>query len=237
MDGAMGTMVGTNASPEVVLAVHREYVKAGAEILKTNTFICNDFQSSAAWARLARQAEPKLVAGAIGPTIVDAFYESAYGLMEGGANIILLETITGLRTLHSQLAALDNLFEETGKELAIMLSVTVSKTGDLLSGETLESFWNSVRVRKPYSVGINCSFGARHVVPFIERLARLSTVSVSCHPSAGLPNASGGYDESPAEFAEILGGLLSREVIQIAGGCCGTTPAHIRMLQSRAYEG
>jgi len=236
MDGAMGTIVGVNASPEAVMAVHRQYVEAGALLLKTNTFICDDYERNRAWARLARAAGPRLVAGALGPSI-KAIYEAAHGLVDGGADMLLAETITSIEIVRAQLAAFEKLFMATGRELPIMFSVTISRSGELLSGETLEAFWNSVKERKPYSVGINCSFGARHVGPYIEKLAGLSTVPVSCHPSAGLPNDSGGYDESPAEFAEILGGLISRGVIQIAGGCCGTTPAHIRMLQSMTYEG
>jgi 5-methyltetrahydrofolate--homocysteine methyltransferase len=236
MDGAMGTMVGVNAAPEAALDVHRQYVEAGAQLLKTNSFICQDYERNVAWARLARAAGPRMVAGAMGPAI-HTIYEAAHGLMDGGVDMLLAETITSIGIAMAQLEAFDKLFAASGKELPVMLSVTISRTGELLSGETLEAFWNSVREHKPYSVGINCSFGARHVGPFIEKLAGLSTVPVTCHPSAGLPNDSGGYDESPAEFAEILAGLVSRGVIQIAGGCCGTTPAHIRVLQSMTYEG
>jgi 5-methyltetrahydrofolate--homocysteine methyltransferase len=236
MDGAMGTMAGVDAGAKAVRSIHQQYVEAGADIIKTNSFLSRHYGANLAWALLARAANPRLIAGSMGPSI-ESYYEPARGLMDGGVDMLLAETITSIEIAKAQLKAFDRLFAASGKELPVMLSVTISRTGDLLSGESLEAFWNSVKDRKLYSVGINCSQGARHIGPFIERLAGIATVPVSCHPSAGLPNASGGYDESPDEFAEILTGFVSRGVVQIAGGCCGTTPAHIRMLQSKTYEG
>ena len=234
MDGAMGTM--NLRTAENIRSAHRAYLEAGADILKTNTFM-ND--SGTAEARLAREiadeftaanpSYPRLVAGSMGP--IGDFHSRARGLVDGGVDILLAETITGIPIALAAVAGFEKLFTETGRELPVMLSVTITESGSLLSGESLEEFWKSVSNAKLFSVGINCSLGARHVVPHIERLSTLATIPVSCHPSAGLPNASGGYDESPAEIAAILGGLAKRGCVDIVGGCCGTTPAHIRAIR------
>jgi 5-methyltetrahydrofolate--homocysteine methyltransferase len=262
MDGAMGTLIAPSLteqgvskdslnlkSPETILSIHRQYLDAGADILKTNTFNSSsgpqDYELNVAGARLARAAadkctasdpsRPRLVAGAMGPgrdgsASIEAFYEQARGLADGGADILMAETITSIRTAKSAQAAFEKLFARIGRELPVMLSVTISKDGTLLSNETLEAFWDSVSNSNLFAVGINCSFGARRMRPFIERLAGLASTNISCHPSAGLPNASGGYDETPEEMAAIFGELASEGLVDIAGGCCGTTPAHIRAI-------
>ncbi len=150
--------------------------------------------------------------------------------MEGGVDILLAETVTSIGTAQSALAAIEKLFATGGRRLPVMLSITISREGGLLSGETLEAFWKSVFGAGLFSVGINCGLGARHVGPAVEKLAglaRTTSTRVSCHPSAGLPNESGGYEETPAEFAEILREFAIHGWVDIAGGCCGTTPAHI----------
>jgi len=234
MDGAMGTMHAR--TPDEVRSVHREYLEAGADILKTNTFMADSGTAEARLARViadeftaANPAHPRFIAGAMGPT--GDFYSRARALVEGGVDFLLAETITSIDVAQAAIAGFEKLFSETGRELPVMLSVTIKGNGRIPSNETLEDFWNSVADAKLFSVGINCSHGARHVVPHIEKLSMLATVSVSCHPSAGLPNASGGYDETPDEIAAILGGLAERGCVDIVGGCCGTTPAHIRAIR------
>lgn len=256
MDGAMGTLIDGMAkdslnltAPEMIRSIHRQYLDAGADILKTNTFNSNsgraDKAVNVAGARLAREAadeftaanpsQPRYVAGAMGPgrhgdISVDAYYEQARALAEGGVDMLLAETIVGIRTAQSAVIAFQKLFADIGRELPVMLSVTITRQGELPSGESLAAFWKSVSAARLFSVGINCGFGARHVGPSIEDLAGMASCRVSCHPSAGLPNASGGYDESPEEIAVILREFAVRGWIDIAGGCCGTTPAHIRAI-------
>jgi len=251
MDGAMGTLIPSASkdelnltSPQLIQSIHRQYLDAGADILKTNTFNANpgpdDYAINFAGARLARVVadeftaanpqHPRFVAGAMGPA---SDFEQARGLIEGGVDMLLAETVTSIRIAESALTAFENLFAITGRTLPVMLSVTLSKDGKLLSGETLQAFWNSVSAKNPFSVGINCSFGARHSRPFVEQLSDMATVRVSWHPSAGLPDSTGGYDESPEEFASLLKGLAAHHRVSIIGGCCGTTPAHIRKLASQ----
>ncbi len=256
MDGAMGTLIDSAkkdslnlTSPELIQSIHRQYLNSGADILKTNTFTSNsgpqDYGLNVAGARLAREsadectaanpAKPRYVAGAMGPgrdgtASTDAYFEQARGLVDGGVDILLAETITSIRTAQSALTAFEELFTKIGRQLPVMLSVTISRDGRLISGESLEAFWNAVSDCKVFSVGINCGFGVRHMRPFLEQLARMATTKVSCHPSAGLPKASGGYEETPEEFASILGDLARQDFVDIVGGCCGTTPAHIRAI-------
>jgi 5-methyltetrahydrofolate--homocysteine methyltransferase len=256
MDGAMGTLITSTqkdalnlTSPELIQSIHRQYLNAGADILKTNTFNSNrgpeDYALNLAGAQLARAVadeyaaanplQPRYVAGAMGPgrdgaVSIDGFFEQARGLMEGGVDMLLAETITSIRTAQSAMAALEKLFERMGREIPVLLSVTISRDGSLISGESLQTFRNAVSTFTPYAVGINCGFGAKHSGPFLEQLSKMATTRVSFHPSTGLPNAIGGYDETPEEFAAILGDLAKRGQVNIVGGCCGTTPAHTRAI-------
>jgi 5-methyltetrahydrofolate--homocysteine methyltransferase len=251
MDGAMGTLIPSASKdalnltdPALIQSIHRQYLDAGADILKTNTFNANpgpdDYAINLAGARLARAVadeysaanpqHPRFVAGAMGPA---SDFGQARGLIDGGVDLLLAETITSIRIAESALTAFESLFAITGRTLPVMLSVTVSRDGNLLSGETLQAFWNSVSSRNPFSVGINCSYGARHSRPFVEQLADIASTRVSWHPSAGLPNSTGGYDESPEEFASVMRGPAAHHRVTIIGGCCGTTPAHIRKLASQ----
>ena len=250
MDGAMGTLIPSATkdalnltAPEQIQAIHRQYLNAGADILKTNTFNSNsgpkDYEVNVAGARLARavadEFTARFVAGAMGPgrdgtASADAYFEQARGLVEGGVDMLLAETITSIRTAEAALTASEKLFAIIGRTLPVMLSVTVSKDGNLVSGETLTEFWNFVSSRNPFSVGINCSQGARQSRTFIEQLAAMASTRVSWHPSAGLPNASGGYDETPEEFASLMANVVKNHGVSIVGGCCGTTPAHIRAI-------
>jgi len=256
MDGAMGTLLSSTrkdslnlTSPELIQSIHRQYLDAGADILKTNTFNSNsgpkDYELNVAGARLARAEadewtaadplRPRYVAGAMGPGLdgaasTAAYFEQARGLVEGGVDILLAETITSIRTAQSALRAFQELFAKIGRELPVMLSVTISRDGGLISGESMEAFWNSISNSRLFSVGINCGFGALNMRSFIERLSGMASARVSFHPSAGLPNASGGYDEKPEEIAAILGDLARQGHVDIVGGCCGTTPAYIRAI-------
>ena len=256
MDGAMGTLIASTqkdslnlTSPELIQSIHRQYLDAGADILKTNTFNSNsgpqDYAVNVAGARLARARadeytaanplQPRYVAGAMGPgrdgnASIDAYFEQARGLVDGGVDMLLAETVTSIRTAQSAMAAFEKLFVKIGRELPVLLSVTVSKDGALISGESLAAFWNAVSTYRLYAVGMNCGLGLKQSRPFLEELSRTSTTKVSFHPSAGLPNADGGYDETPEEFATIFGDLAMRGQVDIVGGCCGTTPAHIQAI-------
>jgi 5-methyltetrahydrofolate--homocysteine methyltransferase len=208
--------------------------------------------------------KPRFVAGSIGPTsrtlsmspgtdtaalrsltfdsAKDAYKDQVRGLLDGGCDLLLVETIVDALNARAAIVATEEVYEErrdTGddRRLPLMLSVTVSEaSGRMLSGQTLEAFWVSVARAKPFCVGINCAFGARATEPHVAALAHIADCCISCHPSAGLPDASGGYDEQPADTARVLGELASSSLVNIVGGCCGTTPAHVGAIAS-AVEG
>jgi 5-methyltetrahydrofolate--homocysteine methyltransferase len=210
----------------------------------------------------ATAADPtraRFVAGALGPTnktasisprvedpgardvtwdeLVVAYDEAATGLVEGGADILLVETIFDTLNAKAAIFAIEGLFERLGHRLPVMLSGTITdQSGRTLSGQTVEAFWHSVRHARPLSVGLNCALGARQLRPFLADLSRVADVPVSAYPNAGLPNEFGGYDEGPETTAELLRGFARDGLVNIAGGCCGTTPAHIRAV-SEAVRG
>ena len=198
--------------------------------------------------------KPRFVAGSMGPTnrtasisadvadpaarevtfrqLVDAYAEQARGLVEGGADILLVETVFDTLNAKAALYAIDRLCEELGREIPVMVSGTLSdSSGRTLSGQTVEAFCVSVSHARLLSVGLNCAFGARELLPYLERLAAAAPTRVSAHPNAGLPNLMGGYDETPEMFAADVGEYMRRGLVNIVGGCCGTTPAHIFELQ------
>jgi 5-methyltetrahydrofolate--homocysteine methyltransferase len=209
-------------------------------------------------ARAARWGEAQFgrrifVAGALGPTnrtlslspdvnrpdfravtfdqLVAAYYESARALVEGGAEILLVETIFDTLNAKAALFAIEKLFDELPARLPVMISVTITDaSGRTLSGQTLEAFYNSVVHARPFSVGINCALGAKQMRPYIEELARLASCYVTCYPNAGLPNAFGGYDETPSEMAATLAEFAANGWVNLLGGCCGSTPAHIKAI-------
>lgn len=208
---------------------------------------------------LSTPDKPRFVAGSMGPTsktasiaahvgdsaarevtfkeLADTYYEQARGLIDGGADAILIETIFDTLNAKAAIFAVRQLEQETNREIPVMLSVTVSqKAGRTLSGQTIEAFWTSVRHANPISVGINCSFGALEMLPHLERLAAVADTYISVHPNAGLPNISGGYDETPESFAQAMKPYVERSLINIMGGCCGTTPAFIKALAPLAAE-
>ncbi len=196
---------------------------------------------------------PRFVAGAIGPTnrtlsispdvnnpafrpdtfarVRDAYREQVRGLIDGGADLLLLETIFDTLNAKAAIAAMLDEFEARGVELPVMISATITdRSGRTLSGQTLDAFYVSIGHVRPFSVGINCAFGASQMRPYVAELSRLASEYVTCHPNAGLPNAFGEYDEVPAETARLLGEFADAGVLNIVGGCCGTTPEHIRAI-------
>ena len=233
-------------------AYARRIARASAQIART---AADEFEAD---------GRPRFVAGSMGPTsktasisasvgdsslrdvtfaaLADAYYDQAAGLVEGGADILLLETVFDTLNAKAAIFALERLFGEIGRRLPLMISVTVSqKAGRTLSGQSIEAFWASVKHARPVSVGINCSFGARETQPHLERLAAVADCYISVHPNAGLPNIAGGYDETPESFAEAMRPYAERGLVNIMGGCCGTTPEFIRalvaMLEAKGRRG
>jgi 5-methyltetrahydrofolate--homocysteine methyltransferase len=199
---------------------------------------------------------PRFVAGSMGPTnrtlsispdvndpsaravtfdqMRDAYRDQIRGLIDGGSDVLLIETITDTLNAKAALAACAEEFEARGTELPLMISVTITdRSGRTLSGQTVEAFWTSIRHCNPFSVGINCALGARDMAPYIAELARVADTRVSCYPNAGLPNAFGAYDEQPPETSSLLGDMATRGLVNIVGGCCGTTPEHIAAIVAK----
>lgn len=302
IDGAMGTMIqryklteedyrgerfkdwpsdikGNNeilslTKPEVIGAIHREYLEAGADILETNTFSATviaqgeygmqafAYEENVASARIARQAtdeytakdpsKPRFVAGAIGPLnktlslspdvnnpgyraltfdeAMEAYYEQVKGLVEGGVHLLLVETIFDTLNAKAAIYAIKKFFHDTNlPELPIMISGTITDaSGRTLSGQTLEAFYTSVMHARPLSIGLNCALGASEMRAHIEELSQIAACYTSAYPNAGLPNAMGEYDETPSETAHFLEEWAQQGFVNIVGGCCGTTPDHIR---------
>lgn len=202
---------------------------------------------------------PRLVAGAMGPTnrtcsispdvndpgyrnvsfdeLRVAYKDAAKGLLEGGADILITETIFDTLNAKAALFAIEELFDEQGWRAPVMISGTLTDaSGRTLSGQTAEAFWNSVRHVKPFSVGLNCALGADLMRPHIAALSQVADVRVSSYPNAGLPNEMGGYDETPQDMAVALKEWAQSGLINIVGGCCGTTPDHIKII-AEAVEG
>ncbi len=202
---------------------------------------------------------PRFVAGAIGPTnrtlslspkvsdpafravtfdqVRTAYAEQVRGLMDGGVDAILAETVFDTLNLKACLYAIEEVFAEKGRRLPLMISVTITdKSGRTLSGQTVEAFWVSVAHAKPISVGINCALGAREMRPFLAELANVATTYVSCYPNAGLPNAMGEYDELPETTGALLREFAQEGMVNIVGGCCGTTPDHIRAIANAVAD-
>ena len=299
LDGAMGTMIqrarltdaeyrgkrfadwprdlkGANdllslTKPELIAAIHREYLLAGADIIETNTFNASapslaDYglqeftaEINLESARIARRVadevtassgRPRFVAGALGPTsrtaslspdvndpgyrnvsfeeLRDTYTIAARALIEGGADLLIVETIFDTLNAKAALFGISGLFEELGRELPVIVSGTITDaSGRTLSGQTTEAFWNSIRHVRPLAVGLNCALGARQLRPHIEELSRLADCFVSAYPNAGLPNAFGEYDEEACETAAQLREWAESGLVNIVGGCCGTTPEHI----------
>ena len=261
--------------PDVIGAIEKAYLDAGADILETNTFNATRvsqadygmeelvYELNVEGARLARQVadaktaetpeRPRFVAGVLGPTsrtcsispdvnnpgfrnvtfdeLVENYVEATRGLIEGGSDLILIETIFDTLNAKAAIFAVQEVFEQLGIELPIMISGTITDaSGRTLSGQTTEAFWNSIRHAKPISVGLNCALGASDLRPYLEELSNKADTHVSAHPNAGLPNAFGEYDETPAEMAAVVEEFAAAGFLNIVGGCCGTTPGHIQAI-------
>jgi 5-methyltetrahydrofolate--homocysteine methyltransferase len=198
-------------------------------------------------------ARPRFVAGAIGPTnrtasmspdvnnpafravsfdqLVEAYAEQIRGLMDGGVDLLLAETVFDTLNLKAALFAIDQYFSVNGRRVPVMVSMTITdRSGRTLSGQTVEAFWNSISHMKLLSVGINCALGAKQMRPYIEELAGITPVYISCYPNAGLPNAFGGFDETPEIMSADLRDFAAQGWLNIVGGCCGSTPAHIKAI-------
>jgi 5-methyltetrahydrofolate--homocysteine methyltransferase len=227
------------------------------EINEKSASLCRD------WADRVGNAtrRPRFVAGSIGPLTVSlsnspdandpgfrsvtfdqvksAYAEQVRGLIAGGVDFLLVETIFDSLNAKAALVAIREVFDEDGKELPVMISAAVGRGGEtLISAQTTEAFWNAVRHVKPLSVGLNCSLGPDLMYPFLSELAEKTDVNISCYPNAGLPNplSETGFDLGPADMARSLGEFARGGLINIAGGCCGNTPDHIAAI-ARALEG
>ncbi|WP_038912660.1 methionine synthase [Dickeya dadantii] len=260
------------SKPEVITAIHNDYLAAGADILETNTFNATriamaDYEMEAlsaeintAAARLARACadewtartpeRPRYVAGVLGPTnrtasispdvndpayrnvsfdqLVEAYRESTRALVEGGVDIILIETIFDTLNAKAAIFAVETEFEALGVTLPVMLSGTITDaSGRTLSGQTTEAFYNSLRHARPLSFGLNCALGPDELRQYVAELSRIAECYVTAHPNAGLPNAFGEYDLDADEMARQIGEWAQSGFLNIIGGCCGTTPEHI----------
>lgn len=262
----------TLTQPDIIKNIHLEFLKAGANIIETNTFNSNaisliDYQLEELAYELnleavknARRAieeiqkidpnTPRWIAGAIGPTnkttsmspkvedpgyrdvsfndLVEIYTEQIKGLVDGGVDALLIETIFDTLNAKAAVYAADQLLEERGLDLPIMISGTITdNSGRTLSGQTLEAFVTSMKCERLLSIGLNCAFGAKDLIPFIQQLDTLLPVYVSVYPNAGLPNELGEYDETPTTMVGDLKELLENKKVNIVGGCCGTRPDHI----------
>ena len=230
-----------SAVREINLAAAKLARKVTDEFLKENP-------SKTAW-----------VAGAVGPTnrtasmspdvnrpeyravtfaqLAESYGEQVRALIEGGVDVLLPETTFDTLNLKAALWAIEEVFDEIGFRLPVMISVTITDaSGRTLSGQTTEAFWHSIRNTRPFSVGINCALGPKEMRPYMATLAKIADCFVSCYPNAGLPNAFGGYDETPEQMAEVLGEFARAGFLNMVGGCCGTTPEHIAAI-GKAMEG
>jgi len=205
--------------------------------------------------------KPRFVAGALGPTnrtatispdvndpgarnvsfdqLAAAYGEAAAALVEGGVDLLLVETVFDTLNAKAALFAIDEYFDAHGIRLPLIVSGTITDaSGRTLSGQTTEAFWNSVRHAKPLAVGLNCALGAALMRPYIEEMSRVADTFVSCYPNAGLPNpmSETGYDEAPATTANLIGEFARNGFVNVVGGCCGTTPDHIRAI-AQAVQG
>src|SRR5690349_20880893 len=208
-------------------------------------------EADAMTARTPRR--PRFVIGVLGPTnrtaslspdvndpgfrnvsfgqLAAAYRTQAEALLEGGVDLLMVETIFDTLNCKAALFAVRSLLDERGLDVPLMVSGTITDaSGRTLSGQTVEAFWNSVRHANLFTVGLNCALGAAQLRPYIEELSRLTNIPVSCHPNAGLPNAFGEYDDTPAAMSAALAEWAASGLVNIVGGCCGTTPAHIRAI-------
>jgi 5-methyltetrahydrofolate--homocysteine methyltransferase len=261
--------------PEIIGAIHRAYLEAGADILETNTFTATrvgqaDYRLESAVrdmnlasARVARAAadeysrktpeRPRYVCGVLGPTnrtaslspdvnnpgfraitfdeLAAAYAEQTEALLDGGVDLLMVETIFDTLNCKAALFAVQGILKARGLDTPVLISGTITDaSGRTLSGQTVQAFWNSVHHATPFAVGLNCALGAKQLRPYIDDLSGVADTLVSCHPNAGLPNEFGQYDETPESMAAQIGEWARSGLVNIVGGCCGTTPAHIKAI-------
>ena len=218
----------------------REFNREGARLAR----------EACAAAEAADPSKPRFAIGVLGPTsrtaslspdvnrpgfratsfdeLAVAYREAATGLVEGGADLLMVETVFDTLNAKAALFALDDVFAAAGGRLPVMVSGTITDaSGRTLSGQTAEAFWYSLRHARPLSIGLNCALGAKELRQHVDVLAQVADTRVSAHPNAGLPNAFGGYDETPEDMARDLRGFAEAGLLNLVGGCCGTTPEHI----------
>ncbi len=223
-----------------------------AEIARAGVRIARDAADTAMAAETER---PRFVAGVLGPTnrtasispdvddpgfrnvtfdeLAAIYRENADAAISGGADIVLVETVFDTLNAKAALFAVEESFEAHGFRLPVIVSGTITdRSGRTLSGQTVEAFWTSVQHIRPFAIGLNCALGAEQLAPFVADLSRVAATRLSVHPNAGLPNAFGGYDETPDRTASFLGGWAQDGLVNIVGGCCGTTPAHIAAIRA-----
>ncbi len=304
LDGAMGTMVqrynlqeedykgkrfanhpallkGNNdilniTKPDIIKAIHKEYLEAGADIIETNSFNANKlsqadyeledivYELNFEAAQIAKAAcndiekvikdKPRFVAGSLGPTgktasispsvnnpaernitfdeLVATYAEATRGLIEGGVDLLLIETVFDTLNCKAAIYAIEEVMEELGVEIPVVISGTISDaSGRTLSGQTALAFMNSVsHCSTLLSIGFNCALGAEDMRPHINELSNNAPVFINAHPNAGLPNEFGEYDQSPDDMAKLIKGFVENKYLNIIGGCCGTTPQHIKAI-------
>ncbi|MEM7183449.1 MAG: homocysteine S-methyltransferase family protein [Spirochaetota bacterium] len=307
LDGAMGTMIqqykleekdfrddslnnvegdlkGNNdllsiTRPDIIEEIHRQYYKAGSDIVETNTFSGTtiaqadyklehrvrdiNIESAKLAKRVAqseseKQGRPLWVAGAMGPTnrtaslspdvsrpeyratsydeLKQAYYDQAEALVEGGVDILMPETVFDVLNLKAALHAIEELFDTMDELLPVIVSLTITdQSGRTLSGQTPEAAWNSIRHAKPTVVGLNCALGADLMHPYLKELSGVADAFVHVYPNAGLPNplSETGYDETPEDTSRSVAKFASEGLVNLVGGCCGTTPAHIKAIKDR----
>ena len=208
---------------------------------------------------LANPNKPRYVAGALGPTnrtaslspdinnpgyravsfddLRESYYEQAKALADGGVDIFLVETIFDTLNAKAALYAIQEVLEEVDRDIPIMISGTITDaSGRTLSGQTTEAFWISVKHAKPLTIGLNCALGAKELRPYLNELSKIADCNVSAYPNAGLPNELGEYDQSPDEMANLMRDFLSNNMVNLIGGCCGTTPDHIQAMATAASD-
>lgn len=197
--------------------------------------------------------KPRFVAGTLGPTnrtasispdvndpakrntsfdeLRTAYFEAVEGLIEGGVDLLMVETIFDTLNAKAALFAIEDVFEKTGDQLPVMISGTITDaSGRTLSGQTAEAFWNSVRHVSPFTIGLNCALGAEQLRPYVSEISRIADTNLCTYPNAGLPNEFGEYDQSPEEMGALIGSWADDGLVNAVGGCCGTTPDHIRAI-------
>ena len=305
LDGAMGTMIqklnfdesdyrgekfkdydillkGNNdllsiTQPEAILNIHRAYLKAGADIIMTNTFSSTPiamadykmeslvYELNFESAQLAKKTvlehdseeKPRFIAGSIGPTnktasmspdvnnpgfrevhfddLVDSYFDQISALVEGGVDILFVETVFDTLNAKAALFAIEKYNIKNSVCVPIMLSGTLTDaSGRTLSGQTLEAFITSVSHVNLLSIGLNCSFGAAGLFPYIKKMSLTTDLPISVHPNAGLPNEFGEYDQSSRQMQNLIKDFLENRIVNIIGGCCGTTPDHISLINEIA---